>query len=1173
MRTKIIFLFLLMLNSLITFAGDISHGNSTLPGSKIETVIGEFFDNENIIYEKSGTSYQHESVFVPLDDLLLPGYARKISGTDFIYGSAIPGLREAMIVRATDGNWSMEWETAEVPRKADNHYVSFVWAANLNNVSGRIPMSMYFNDNKEIQFYLSGKTSWREDAGNGISLSFIMSERDGGDDFYGFMVLRVPASEIRFGRAQQIRVVGGEANSNAWYMTMKKSLGQGFTIKSLPAITSENDRHEQLLELAVLYFGKATEASFQIGEVSHSINVGFGYNRTILHYPLVEEETVADVHLGTAGFEQDGRATISPVRRMEVKFVQATHTDIGYTRPQHEILGEHLRYIDYALDYCDATDHYPEAAQFRWVCEVTWPVNEYLRSRPEWQIERLKRRIDEGRIEVAGMYVNYDELPDEQSLAASMAPIKNIQSHGIEVKSAVQNDVNGIAWAFNDYFNSVGIKYLNMGTHGHKALLSFDRPTAFWWESPSGNRILAFRAEHYHIGNVRFHISRQNFEFFERQLLEYLEELVEKGYPFDVVMIQHSGYLTDNSPPSILPLEMIKKWNEKYEWPKLRSALFRDFFERMEESYADQLPVYRAAWPDWWTDGFGSGAREVAAVRQAHVDLIAGQGALAMAQMMGSGMPEDLNSRIHEANDALLFYGEHTFGAAQSISAPFSSETLEMRRLKESYAWDASRRARMVQEEALGLLQGYVSGEDEMSLAVFNTLPWQRNGYVTVFLDHERVPRGNSLTLHDLEGGTHTAQLDRHIHGGSYWNVRVDHIPAFGYRKFVLDVSADRHVPQALPEARDNIYENQWYRIGIDKDKGVVSSIWDKDIKAELVDKDAEWGFGQFIYEMLADRDQVVQRPNEVPVEQLGLGYHERWALDSVWFDSFRAGGIWNTIRFRGKTRAAEPADAFSFEVRLFNNEKRIDFSYSINKRSVTGPESIYVAFPFKIEDYETYSDVPGGTFRAVDEQIPGSTNDWNTVQNFVAVRNGEKQVILGSNQAPLMQFGNINTGRFEYNAKPESSHIYGWPMNNYWITNFNANQYGEYTWTYYFTSGKDTGNATATRFGWESRIPFLTRVIPAGVKGIATESKKSILSDFPANVLMVNAIPGNGNNSILLHIRETGGEPVSFFPRSPVNSSLEITEANVLGQTAGREPSGEINLQPYESKFLEISW
>ena len=61
----------------------------------------------------------------------------------------------------------------------------------------------------------------------------------------------------------------------------------------------------------------------------------------------------------------------------------------------------------------------------------------------------------------------------------------------------MQDDVNGIGWCFSEYFADAGVKYVNMGTHGHRALICFDKPTVFWWESPSGKKVLTYRAEHY----------------------------------------------------------------------------------------------------------------------------------------------------------------------------------------------------------------------------------------------------------------------------------------------------------------------------------------------------------------------------------------------------------------------------------------------------------------------------------------------------------------------------------------------------------------------------------------------------------------------------------------------------------------------------------------------------
>ena len=65
----------------------------------------------------------------------------------------------------------------------------------------------------------------------------------------------------------------------------------------------------------------------------------------------------------------------------------------------------------------------------------------------------------------------------------------------------MQNDVNGAGWCLADYFSDIGIRYLTMGINKTRSILPFDKPTAFWWESPSGKRVLAYRADHYHLGN------------------------------------------------------------------------------------------------------------------------------------------------------------------------------------------------------------------------------------------------------------------------------------------------------------------------------------------------------------------------------------------------------------------------------------------------------------------------------------------------------------------------------------------------------------------------------------------------------------------------------------------------------------------------------------------------
>ncbi len=66
---------------------------------------------------------------------------------------------------------------------------------------------------------------------------------------------------------------------------------------------------------------------------------------------------------------------------------------------------------------------FPDEAKFRWTCETSWAVREYLKARPPRQIARLKKRVQEGRIEVTGMLLNWAEVADENALVHSLEPI------------------------------------------------------------------------------------------------------------------------------------------------------------------------------------------------------------------------------------------------------------------------------------------------------------------------------------------------------------------------------------------------------------------------------------------------------------------------------------------------------------------------------------------------------------------------------------------------------------------------------------------------------------------------------------------------------------------------------------------------------------------------------
>jgi len=856
--------------------------------------------------------------------------------------------------------------------------------------------------------------------------------------------------------------------------------------------------------------------------------------------------------------------TLVPAEKMEIFLVQHSHTDIGYTRPQSEILAEHLRYIDYALDYCDKTDSFPDASKFRWTCESAWVTREYLKTRPAEQIERLKQRIREGRIEVTAMLFNMSELPDENIMTDFLDPLKDFQKFNIPVATAMQNDVNGVAWCMPDYFKATGVKYLSMGINETRSIRPFDKPTCFWWESPSGERLLAFRSDHYMAGNFFGLPYPEKFD--TKKLIGYLTDLESKNYPFDKVQIQFSGYYTDNAPPSTGACEIVREWNKKYESPKLKLALTKDFFEYVENNYSDKLPVYRNAWLDWWSDGCGSAMRETAEVRKVQNLKQADEGIFAMVEMLGGELSSDLQEKIRHISENALFYDEHTYGADESIWNPFSNNSTRQWLQKGAYAWEALKKVTLLHEDAMGRIQQYFKTASFPVIYVVNPTGWKRSATVRLFIDYEILPLGKEFSIVDLSNGKKVpVQFSQERREGAYWNLEVSDVPLLGFKALKIYVT-EVNKPGGKTGTNENaqVLENQYFRIAVDAKTGGIKEFFDKELQENLYDAENPYFMGQPVHETLPARDKY--EPAHSSVFDVKVEPGEK-------------GEVWNSIKVSAdlegftKGKEGEPK-GLQWEIRLFNHTKKVEFAYHARKEILTDPEALYVAFPFKLPGSKILFETIGGSL-AQGEQLPGSASDWNVAQDYVSVKGEKGQIIMVSDEVPLWQFSDFNLGKFERYPKPGKPWLYSWVINNYWFTNFRAYQEGAINWTYVVSSTADTTTTTATRFARSVRGSFPARTFMAGKNELTSPVFKTMNISGDNNVVLINSRPSfKENGSVLLHFREAEGLPGKISISSEITGRpvKTLKQVNVAGETI-QELGKTIAFSPHEVKFIEIGF
>src|SRR5690606_19255535 len=110
------------------------------------------------------------------------------------------------------------------------------------------------------------------------------------------------------------------------------------------------------------------------------------------------------------------------------------------------------------------------------------------------------------------------------------------------------------------------------------------------------------------------------------------------------------------------------------------------------------------------------------------------------------------------------------------------------------------------------------------------------------------------------------------------------------------------------------------------------------------------------------------------------------------------------------------------------------------------------------------------------------------------------------------------------------------------------------------------------SRFGWGTRVPLLTRILPGGGPGDSS-TEGSFITGLPDNIVIISAIPSASGDASTIHIRETAGRQTVFKPVNGMTGRpFRVTETDLAGKPAGRQAAvNQAIIGPLESKFFRI--
>jgi alpha-mannosidase len=274
--------------------------------------------------------------------------------------------------------------------------------------------------------------------------------------------------------------------------------------------------------------------------------------------------------------------------------------------------------------------------------------------------------------------------------------------------------------------------------------------------------------------------------------------------------------------------------------------------------------------------------------------------------------------------------------------------------------------------------------------------------------------------------------------------------------------------------------ENESIVLHVSGQSGAIDSARWKAKSISLVDDHAGKGLGEYLY---------------IP----GTDPAKAQRLSNVHIRVKENGPLVVSLLIEGD---APGARKYSSEVRLVAGIDRVDISTTIDKIAVREKESVHFAFPFRVPGAQMRYDVADAIVRAPEDQLAGACKNFFSAVSWTDVSNADYGVTLAVPDAPLVEMGAITAEQPWMRTIQSSPLLFSYAMNNYWHTNYKADQDGPVSFSYAIQPHAAFSPVAAAGFGRERREPLVVAPADKSLRPAA----KSLFHILP-DVVMVSSV------------------------------------------------------------------
>jgi hypothetical protein len=805
------------------------------------------------------------------------------------------------------------------------------------------------------------------------------------------------------------------------------------------------------------------------------------------------------------------RVRLTPPKRWTLYWLSSIHTDVGYTDLQERALEIHRKNLDTALAWLTTR------RDFHFTAECALQVLSYLENRSDEAGNALLQAIRDGKIGWQALFANMlTGLLDHETFARLVWPAGRLaRERGLTFLSAQITDVPGQTLTFPMLLAASGVKYLASGPNPERAapLLPGTEgggtayPQLYYWEGPDGSRVLHWRAHHYGDG-TRFGFDAGPEEMGHRlsNWLLHQPAFLAQNWPYDTALLYGADW-QDNALMKEALVANVQEFGRRFMWPRIVMGRSEDFFRDVERRYGARIPVRRGDTGLYWEDGAASTAVELAAFRSAQLVARAAE-IVALWDDRIEPRDEDGPQRRRDRAETraamwrdLLLFGEHTWGAAESVSAPSSRQTVAQWQYKKRFIDAGAAAARDYLSD--GLLRLGRASRPGRGRLVFNAGTWDRT-------DVARVAGGAGKSL--AYEGRELASVDLED-GGAL--VLFREVPSLGYLALV-ESDRDPRPPTADGEALEATAGG--LSVKLDPATGAIRSLTGPDGKERV--KASDWsGLNQLVYARGGGRSALwtsgdrndLKNPPQLDITQSRFVRCRRERLPGI--------GVRLVVE-----RALEGFPAITSTVTLYDELPWVDIENSIIKTATLAKEALYVAFPFAFTKPAVDVEVPLGRMTVEKDQQPGSCRDWYCHAHWVWLREGADGVLWSGPDTPLFTLNDLFRGAWRRSIVPDGT-LFAYAMNNYWHTNYAASQGGTATFRFRISLLAPGDAAEPVRRGWAACDPLY--VSPSYTNGTPGPliAKDRALFYADKNVLIAGAKLADDGEGVIVKLLDVAGQ------------------------------------------------